>query len=111
MSEEKKFKILKLMQTIIGLLPMIALVVLFFVFIGVVQSAGYRLDMYLQIVFNEGVVLAVVATGAVFIYTLGTCGISLGAATVVAATIGVTVYNRTENFLLMMVAIFATGVL
>lgn len=111
MSEEKKFKVLKLMQAVIGLLPMIALVVLFFVFIGVVQAEGYRLDMYLQIVFNEGVVLAVVATGAVFIYTLGTFDISLGAATLFAATIGVTVYNRTESFVLMLVAIFVTGIL
>lgn len=66
--------------------------------------------MYLQIVFNEGVVLAVVATGAIFIYTLGTFDISLGAATLFSATMGVVTYNTTQNVVLMILAIFVSGV-
>lgn len=62
----------KAAQTAIKVLPFAALVLLFGIFLAVVSAKGYRLDMYLQIVFNEGVVLAVVATGAIFIYTLGT---------------------------------------
>lgn len=100
----------KIQQTIITVLPLAALVGLFFLFCAVVQSKGYRLDMYLKIVFNEGVVLAIVATGAVFIYTLGTFDISLGAATLFAATMGVTVYNSTGNFVLMVFTIFGCGV-
>lgn len=73
-------------QTAIKVLPFAALVLLFGIFLAVVSAKGYRLDMYLQIVFNEGVVLAVVATGAIFIYTLGTFDISLGAATLFSAT-------------------------
>ena len=112
MSVNKKKKITKgrLVQSIITLLPFIALVVLFSAFCVAVQSKGYRLDMYLKIIFNEGVVLAVVATGAIFIYTLGTFDISLGASTLFAATIGVTVYNATENFALMVVMIFVCGI-
>ncbi|MCM1541187.1 MAG: inner-membrane translocator [Blautia sp.] len=101
----------KIRQTIITLLPLAALVILFAVFCGVIGAKGYRLDMYLKIVFNEGVVLAVVATGAIFIYTLGTFDISLGAATLFAATMGVTVYNATESLLLMVLTIFGTGIL
>lgn len=100
----------KIQQMIITVLPLVALVGLFFLFCGVVQSKGYRLDMYLKIVFNEGVVLAIVATGAIFIYTLGTFDISLGAATLFAATMGVTVYNSTESFALMVLTIFGCGV-
>jgi ribose transport system permease protein len=101
----------KVQQTIITVLPFAALVLLFVVFCGVVSMKGYRLDMYLKIVFNEGLVLAVVATGAIFIYTLGTFDISLGASTLFAATIGVTVYNATNSFALMVLMIFVTGIL
>jgi len=97
-------------QILITLLPFVALVVLFITFCLAVQIKGYRLDMYLKIIFNEGVVLAVVATGAIFIYTLGTFDISLGASTLFAATMGVTVYNATESFALMVVAIFVSGI-
>lgn len=65
----------------ISALPFVALVVLLAVFCGIVSSKGYRLDMYIKIVFNEGIVLSIVATGAIFIYTLGSFDISLGAAT------------------------------
>ena len=44
-------------QTAIKVLPFAALVLLFGIFLAVVSAKGYRLDMYLQIVFNEGVVL------------------------------------------------------
>ncbi len=101
----------KIQQMIIKLLPLGALVILFAVFCSVIGVKGYRLDMYLKIVFNEGVVLAVVATGAIFIYTLGTFDISLGAATLFAATMGVTVYNATQSLPLMVLVIFATGIL
>lgn len=101
----------KLGQTVIKVLPVAALAVLFLIFVGVVHFKGYRLDMYLQIAFNEGIVLAVVATGAIFIYTLGTFDISLGAATLFAATMGVVTYNSTENVVLMILAIFVSGVI
>lgn len=110
---EKKNKINKyhLSQLVITVLPFAALIVLFAIFVGVVMMKGYRLDMYLKIVFNEGVVLAVVATGAIFIYTLGTFDISLGAATLFAATMGVVSYNKTENLLVMILVIFGVGIL
>ena len=44
--------------------------------------------MYIKIIFNEGIVLSIVATGAIFIYTLGSFDISLGAATLFSATLG-----------------------
>lgn len=109
-NEKKRLDKHKLGQLLITLLPFIALVVLFAVFCIAVQAKGYRLDMYLKIIFNEGVVLAVVATGAIFIYTLGTFDISLGASTLFAATMGVTAYNATESFALMVLVIFVSGI-
>ena len=95
---------------IIGTLPFAALIVLFAVFCGIVTSKGYRLDMYIKIIFNEGIVLSIVATGAIFIYTLGSFDISLGAATLFSATLGVMTYNATENFILMIVVILLSGI-
>lgn len=97
-------------KLMISALPFVALVVLLAVFCGIVSSKGYRLDMYIKIVFNEGIVLSIVATGAIFIYTLGSFDISLGAATLFAATLGVLTYNATENFALMIIVILLAGI-
>ena len=101
MDNEAILRKYKLRQKLIDFLPFAALVALFVVLVVTVQVKGYRLDMYLKIVFNEGVVLAVVATGAVFIYTLGSFDISLGASTLFSATLGVMTYNATESLSLM----------
>ena len=98
-------------KMMISALPFVALVVLLAVFCGIVSSKGYRLDMYIKIVFNEGIVLSIVATGAIFIYTLGSFDISLGAATLFAATLGVLTYNATENFALMIIVILLAGII
>lgn len=97
-------------KMMISALPFVALVVLLAVFCGIVSSKGYRLDMYIKIVFNEGIVLSIVATGAIFIYTLGSFDISLGAATLFAATLGVLTYNATENFALTIIVILLAGI-
>ena len=97
-------------KMMISALPFVALVVLLAVFCGIVSSKGYRLDMYIKIVFNDGIVLSIVATGAIFIYTLGSFDISLGAATLFAATLGVLTYNATENFALMIIVILLAGI-
>lgn len=97
-------------QLLIALLPAVALILLMGAFIAVVASQGYRLDLYLKIIFNEGVVLAVVASGAIFIYSLGSFDISLGASTLFSATLGVMAYNQTESLLLMMAVIFAAAI-
>ena len=100
----------KVRDLIIRILPFVVLVILFVIFCLVVNGKGYRLDRYLKIIFNEGVVLAIVATGSIFIYTLGSFDISLGAATLFSATVGIMVYNATGNLLLMVLAIFGVGV-
>lgn len=97
-------------QMILTLLPLAALAVLFGVLCATVQSKGYRLDMYLKIIFNESVVLAVVATGATFIYTLGSFDISLGASTLFSAACGVMAYNATGSMAVMLLVIFAVAV-
>ena len=97
-------------QRLIELLPLAALVLLFAILCLVVGIKGYRLNMYLRIIFNEGVVLAVVATGAVFIYSLGSFDISLGASTLFSAALGVLTYNATGSLAAMIAVIFAVAI-
>ncbi|MCQ2450262.1 MAG: inner-membrane translocator [Clostridia bacterium] len=97
-------------QRILMLLPIASLLILFGVFCSVIISKEYRLDMYLKIIFNEGVVLAVVATGATFIYTLGSFDISLGASTLFSATMGVMAYNATKSLPLMLLVIMGVAI-
>ena len=97
-------------ELLVALLPIAALAVLFGALCVVVNAKGYRLDMYLKIVFNEGVVLAVVATGAIFIYSLGSFDISLGASTLFSAAMGVMIYNASGSLLLMILTIFGVAI-
>ena len=110
MDKDKLQKKYRIRQIIVDILPIAALAVLFALFVMIVQNRGYRLDMYLRIVFNEGIVLAIVATGAIFIYTLGSFDISLGASTLFAATLGVMVYNAKQSLPLMILVIFGTAI-
>jgi len=109
-SKDAVLKTYKLKQLLIALLPAVALAVLFAVFCGLVNGMGYRLDIYMKKILNESVVLAVIATGAIFIYSLGSFDISLGASTLFSATMGVMVYNATESFGLMILVIFAVAI-
>ena len=97
-------------QMLICILPAVALVLLFTLLCTMVKGMGYRLDIYLKKILNESVVLAVIATGAIFIYSLGSFDISLGASTLFSATLGVMAYNATESFPLMIAVIFAVAI-
>lgn len=110
LEKEAVLKSYKRKQLLITLLPAVALVVLFAVLCILVNSMGYRLDIYLKKILNEGVVLAVVATGAIFIYSLGSFDISLGASTLFSATLGVMAYNATQSFPVMIAVIFGVAI-
>ena len=110
MKNNNLLKTYKLKQLLITLLPAVALAVLFGVFCGMVNKMGFRLDIYLKKILNESVVLAVIATGAIFIYSLGSFDISLGASTLFSATLGVMPYNATESFGLMIAVIFGVAI-
>lgn len=110
MKNNNLLKTYKLKQLLITLLPVVALAVLFAVFCSLVNSMGYRMDIYMKKILNESVVLAVVATGAIFIYSLGSFDISLGASTLFSATMGVMAYNATESFVVMILVIFGVAI-
>lgn len=103
MPTKKKFnkKIIFDSAPIIGLLGLIALYV---------WISGGNISLYnVEIIINQSVILTVVAIGAVFIFSLGSFDISLGASLAVSSMVGVLSYNKTESFLIMMLACVACG--
>ena len=100
----------KIKQLTVTLLPLVALVILFAIFCIVVTVNGYKIDSYLKNFINRGTVLVLVATGAIFIYTLGSFDISLGASTLLCATVGVLTYNSSQNVFLTVLVMFTIGV-
>ena len=81
--------------SVAGLLVLIAA----YLIIGAIRDANVAYG--LKAVVNQSVVVALVATGAVFIYTLGSFDISLGAATGVSALLGAMAYNATGSLIVM----------
>ncbi len=84
-----------------NLAPAFGLVALFAAFLALGTWKDINVAYGLKSILNQSIVVAVVATGAIFIYTLGSFDISLGASTAVSALLGAMVYNKTENVLVM----------
>ncbi len=101
----------QLKKYIMNLTPLFGLVVLFAAFLILGKIQDINISYGLKSIINQSVVVAVVATGAIFIYTLGSFDISLGASVAVSALIGGMVYNKTENILIMTAVCIGVAVL
>lgn len=110
--KEHDIKKVKIKRIIMNLVPLIGLIVLILAYIIVGAISGVRFDKGFVNIFNTSVVCAVVATGAIFIYTLGSFDISLGAATLVSAMIGAIAYRQTGSvwFMFLVCILVAVGV-
>ncbi len=64
----------------------------------------------LRMVFDQALVVATVATGAVFIFATGNVNISMGAATALIATIAAQAYLNTNSVAVMMLVAVAVGI-
>lgn len=98
----------KMKKYILNFAPLFGLVVLVAAFFILGTINDINITYGLKSIINQSVVVAVVATGAIFIYTLGSFDISLGASTAVSALLGAMVYNKTESIWAM--AVVAVGV-
>ena len=94
-----------------NLTPLFGLIALFAAFLIIGTMRDINVSYGLKSIINQSVVVAVVATGAIFIYTLGSFDISLGASTAVSALIGGMVYIKTENLFLMTLVCVGVAVL
>lgn len=95
---------------IMNLAPAFGLVALFAAFLILGTMKDINVAYGLKSILNQSIVVAVVATGAIFIYTLGSFDISLGASTAVSALIGAMVYNQTESIWVMLATCIGVAV-
>ncbi len=102
---------MKVRNLIFNMAPVLGLLVLVIGYFVVGTINGINVTYGLKAVVNQSVVVAVVATGAVFIYTMGSFDISLGASTAVSALVAGMVYLRTENLILTFITSICVAVL
>lgn len=98
-------------QKLISLTPIIGLVLLLalYIVIGLIKDINFKAGF--EAIVNQSVILAIVATGAIFIFTLGSFDISLGASTLVSACAGGLIYNATGSVWLMLAACVAVSLI
>lgn len=83
------------LASIVGLLLLYGV----FMIMGTVKDINIAYGM--KAIINQSIVVAIVATGAIFIYTLGSFDISLGASVATSALLGGIAYNATGSLLCM----------
>ena len=96
-----KFDKHKVKQLLIELLPLLALVALFVVYLILLSAKDYNIEKSLKLLLNQSVILAMVATGAIFIFTLGSFDVSLGASTMFSAAVGLLAFKASGNVFVM----------
>ena len=83
------------------------ILLILYVVIGIIKDINFKAGF--EAIVNQSVILAIVATGAIFIFTLGSFDISLGASTLVSACAGGLVYNATGSVALMLLTCVAAS--
>lgn len=90
-----------LKKQILGLAPLAGLLLLYLTFMIMGYIKDINIAYGMKAIINQSVVVAIVATGAIFIYTLGSFDISLGASVAISALLGGMTYNATGSLLCM----------
>lgn len=104
-------KVNNIKKHIMNFAPLFGLIVLLVGFFVIGTMKDINVSYGMKAIINQSVVVAVVATGAIFIYTLGSFDISLGASAAVSALLGGMVYNKTESILVMALVCIGVAVL
>ena len=78
-----------------SLTPLLVIIALFIAYVITCKITGY--NMNIDNIIISGIYVAIVAVGAVFIYSQGAFDMSLGNATLVCAAVGIMTYASTGN--------------
>lgn len=97
-----KMKKIDLKKQILNLASLMGLLILFAAFLIIGTSKDINVSYGMRSIVNQSVIVATVATGAIFIYTLGSFDISLGASVAVSALLGGMAYNATGSLFIML---------
>lgn len=91
------------------LLPVFWLVLLIVIF-GIATKGSFFESFNIQIIIDQTLIVAAVATGASFIYATGNVNIAMGAMTGLVAALSMKVFNLTQSFPLMFVTAIGSGI-
>lgn len=97
-------------QRIVGLIPLMACVVLGLLYVVSALINGYDLAIGFEVIIANATIVALVATGATFIFTSGSFDLSLGANMLISAIIGGLVGKATNNIFLMLIVCVAVAI-
>lgn len=111
MNREDLLKKEQFKNRIYQIAPLFGLIALLALFFICATIKDLNVVYSLKNIINQSVVVAVVATGAIFIYTLGSFDISLGASCCVSALLGAMAYNATNSLAMMFVVCIGIAVL
>ena len=92
------------------ILPIVFLVVLCLVF-GAMTNGRFTKTTSLKIILDQALIVGTVAIGGAFIFATGNTCLSMGATTLLTATISCVIYNATNSVVIMVISAIAIGVL
>lgn len=101
----------RIIGQILNLAPLIGLAILLVAFLVFAKVKGVNISYSFKNILNQSIITMVVATGAIYIYTLGSFDISLGASMCVSAIVGAMAYNKTGSLLVMLLTCILVAVM
>ena len=107
--KDKKNNALK--ERLLNLAPVIGLLLMLGAFLAVAMAKDVNLSYSFKNILNQSIITMVVATGAIYIYTLGSFDISLGASMCVSALVGAMAYNKTGSLMVMLAVCVGCAIL
>ena len=110
MKEDKIIRKESIKEKVFRFAPLAGLVLLLGVFLILAVIKDINIPYSFKNIVNQSVIVIVSATGAVFIYTLGSFDISLGASMCVSALIGAMAYNLTGSVVVMLLVCLGVAV-
>ena len=109
--QRKRLQRALLMKRLTNFVPIIGTIVLAVLFCAVCIVKSYDLDTNFIVVIKRAMIVGFLATGASFIFAIGSFDLSLGANMLVSAAVGATLYNATGGLILMLLVCLAVCVL
>lgn len=91
--------------------PAAGLLILLGVFLAIAAAKNVNIPYSFKNIVNQSIITMIVATGAIYIYTLGAFDISLGASMCVSALVGAMAYNASGSVLVMLLVCVGCAVL
>lgn len=91
--------------------PAAGLVILLGTFLAIAAAKNVNIPYSFKNIVNQSIITMIVATGAIYIYTLGAFDISLGASMCVSALVGAMAYNASGSVAVMLLVCVGCAVL